>query len=70
MLQHPRFGRVFAVSGILVGVSLLLLNLFSFPTPPSEAGLVDLGPALGVWYLAVSIQVARSFNWVDEQLTR
>lgn len=70
MLRHPRFGRVFAIAGILVGALLLLLNLFSFPTPPSEAGLVDLGPVLGVWYLAVSIQVGRSFRWVDEQLAR
>jgi len=70
MLRHPRFGKLIAVAGMAVGGILLFLNLFSFPTPPSDAGLVDLGPVLGLWYLAVTIQVGRSFKWVDEELDR
>jgi len=51
---------------MLVGAALLVLNLQTFPTPPANAGLFDLGPVLGLWYLAVTIQVARSFHWIDE----
>jgi len=43
------------------------LNLATFPTPPAEAHLVDLGPAVGLWYLAVSIQMWRSLGWAKER---
>ena len=63
MLRHPRFGRVFAFFGIVIAAGLLALHLYTFPTPPQNAGLVDLGPALGLWYLVVTIQMWRSLAW-------
>lgn len=63
MLQHPRFGRIFGVFGMAIGAGLLALHLYTFPTPPQNAGLVDLGPALGLWYLLVTIQMWRSLSW-------
>ena len=63
MLRHPRFGRVFAFSGMAIAAGLLALHLYTFPTPPQNAGLVDLGPALGLWYLVVTIQMWRSLPW-------
>jgi len=63
MLRHPRFGRVFAASGAAVGFTLLLFNLYTFPTPPANAGLLDLGPVVGLWYLAVTMQMWRSLRW-------
>jgi hypothetical protein len=69
MLGHPRFGRVFAVLGIAVGGGLLGLHLSTFPTPPQNAGLVDLGPALGLWYLAVTIQMWRSYSWAKQRIS-
>lgn len=63
MLRHPRFGRVFAFSGIALAAGLLASHLYTFPMPPQKAGLVDLGPALGLWYLIVTIQMWRSFSW-------
>ena len=59
MLADPRFGRWFGVSGIAVATALYVLNFATFPTPPNSAGLVDLGPAVGLWYAAVSIQALR-----------
>jgi len=59
MLRHPRFGRIFTFFGIAIGVGLLGLHLWTFPLPPQNAGLFDLGPALGLWYLAVTIQMWR-----------
>ncbi len=68
MWSHPRLGRVFAVAGILIAVLLLALNLYTFPEPPGESNLIDLGPFVGLWYLAVSIQMWRSLNWVRQSL--
>jgi len=68
MFRHPRFGTVWGLMMVLVGGGLLVLNLASFPDPPGEAGLVDLGPLSRVLYLLVSIRVLRSLSWVDEHL--
>lgn len=61
MLADPRFGRWFGISGIAVATALYAFNFATFPTPPGSgsAGLVDLGPAVGLWYAAVSIQALR-----------
>ncbi len=65
MWRHPRFGRIFAFLGMAIAVGLLALHLYTFPTPPQNAGLVDLGPALGLWYLVVTIQMWRSLSWAQ-----
>ena len=59
MLADPRFGRRFAVPGIAVAGGLYVLNFATFPTPPAAEGLVDLGPLVGLWYAAVSVQALR-----------
>ncbi len=63
MLHHPRFGRVFGVVGLVFATALAALNLATFPTPPGNAGLVDLGPLVALWYVAVSVQMLRSRCW-------
>lgn len=63
MKGHPRFGWWFAGPGLALGAGLLITNLAVFPTPPSAAGLFDLGPLVGLWYLAATIQAWRSLGW-------
>lgn len=63
MLRHPRFGRAFAFFGLAISGAFLALNFYTFPTPPANAGLVDLGPGIGLWYLVVTIQMWRSLPW-------
>jgi hypothetical protein len=65
MMKHPRFGIVFGWSGAAVSILLLALNLYTFPTPPADASLFDMGPLVGLWYAAVTVQVYRSLGWVD-----
>jgi hypothetical protein len=69
MIRHPRFGRVVGSVGILIGAALLAFNLATFPAPPAEAGSIDLGPLLGLWYLVVTIMLARSVGWLKDQLS-
>lgn len=67
MIADRRFGRWFGVAGIIVAIALYALNFASFPTPPASDGLVDLGPLVGLWYAAVSIQALRLRRALREQ---
>ena len=55
MVGHRAFGRLIGSFGLLAGGGLLLLNLLTFPVPPALAGLVDLGPLTGVWWVIVIV---------------
>jgi len=63
MWRHVRFGKVFALTGLAIALALLALNFYTFPEPPGSAGLIDLGPVVGLWYLVVTIQMWRSLTW-------
>ena len=70
MMKHPRFGKIFGLIGFLIGHLLLVFNLSTFPTPPGDAGLIDLGPVVGLWYLAATILIIRSLKWFDKQMDK
>jgi hypothetical protein len=67
-LRHPRLGIAVGVGGVAIAIGLLALNLYTFPTPPANAGLVDLGPAVGLWYLVVTILVLASLRWARSMI--
>ena len=48
--------RLLSVPGAVVALALIALNLAAFPEPPSSAGLVDVGPLVGLWYSAVTVR--------------
>ncbi len=66
LARHPRFGMLFAVPGVAVGICTLAFNLYTFPTAPASAGLIDLGPAVGAWYVIALIRLALVSGWVRE----
>ncbi len=66
-LYHPRLGRITGSLGVLIALGLLGFNLATFPTPPANAGLIDLGPFIGAWYLLVTVLVIRSRRWVRQR---
>ncbi len=68
MFNHPRFGRVFAFSGFAVAFALFALHLLTFPAAPRSAGPLGLGPAIGLWYFFVTVQMWRSFAWARQRL--
>jgi len=59
MLRSRFFGLIFGISGMVIGMALLALNVATAPNPPGSTGLVDLGPLVGLWFLVVSIQMVR-----------
>ena len=66
MLSHPRFGRIFGWSGITSSAALLILNLWTFPIAPAYAGLIDLGPLVALWFMAVFVRMLMPRGWGDE----
>lgn len=63
MWSHPRFGKIFAIISVGLGVALLVLNMSTFPVPPGDAGSVDIGPFVGLWFLVLAIRVRTSVRW-------
>ncbi|MGD2070617.1 MAG: hypothetical protein PVI57_18230 [Gemmatimonadota bacterium] len=62
--RHPRFGLLYAVPGVLIAVAMVAANVSTFPTPPAAAGSVDLGPLVGLWFMASAIRAGTSLAWV------
>ena len=60
---HPRFGIVFGTVTILAASLLLVLNLWTFPAPPGESGLIDVGPFVGLWFVVLSLRMLFSVKW-------
>lgn len=53
LYRHPDGHRLLGAAGIVLAAVLLLFNIWTFPLPPSEAGLIDLGPATAIWWLVL-----------------
>jgi hypothetical protein len=70
MWPHPRFGRLLALSGGSIAIALVVVNLAAFPEPPADAGSIDLGPLVGLWYLIVTVRLAMSAGWAAEAAGR
>lgn len=68
MFNHPKLGKIISISGLLISVALIILNAISFPVPPSNAGLFDLGPIVGLWYFIITLMIIFRLKWVDEKL--
>ena len=68
MYSHPKFGKLFSLTGIVISILLIGFNLSTFPTPPSESGAIDFGPLLGLWGLGVTINILIRYKWVDTKL--
>ena len=68
MCSHPRYGKIWGILTIVIGAALLILNVATFPVPPSSAGLFDLGPITGILYLIIVLRMITSLKWVDQAL--
>lgn len=53
-----------SATGFIAGGLHFGMKLITFPEPPSETGLFDAGPLIGLWYGAVCIQILRSLKWL------
>ena len=66
--RHPKLGKIFSISGVVISLLMIITNVSSFPIPPESAGLIDWGPFIGLWYLAVTIKILFSRKWAKQYL--
>ena len=62
LLRYNKIIKLIGVIGIAVASLTLFLNLYTFPTPPSQAGLFDAGPFVGSWYIFICILLFRAYK--------
>jgi hypothetical protein len=62
LVRSRGLARVLGVAGVILGSLLAVFNIATFPAPPADAGLLDLGPFVGIWYLCLTLLVAR-LHW-------
>lgn len=69
VFQHPKLGKIFSISGIIISLLMIVTNVISFPIPPSKE-LIDFGPFIGLWYLAITIKIVFSRKWIHQQIQK
>lgn len=60
IMRHPAFGRIFGGIGVILGAVGLVLNIATFPTPPINVGLPDVGPFVVSWYVILFVLLIRA----------
>jgi hypothetical protein len=70
MLGRRGLGAWLAVPGLLIASIFLVFNIATFPYPPDTAGLVDLGPLVGLWYLVVYVRLGVSSVLLEREHRR
>ena len=53
-----RLGPWWALPSIALGAALIVLNAMTFPWPPASRGLFDIGPAIGLFVMALAARLA------------
>jgi len=61
---------IIGIFGILAGSLLLIFNMWTFPYPPAETGLIDLGPVTGIWWVVVIVMMIRADKRTSGQVNR
>ncbi len=62
LVFNSNYGKLIGTAGMVISFAALGLNLATFPTAPSEYGLIDLGPGIGLWYAVILYLLWRSFQ--------
>lgn len=58
IFRRAGLGRVWGLASAVLGIALIALNAATFPWPPGDAGLVDIGPLIGVFVMALGGRLA------------
>ena len=56
--RRSGLGLGWGIPSVLLGVALIALNAATFPWPPGERGLIDVGPAIGLFVMALAARLA------------
>ena len=50
-------GPVWAIPAIVLGAVLAVVNAATFPWPPSDVGIMDIGPVIGLFMTALAVRL-------------
>ncbi len=56
--RRTGLGLAWAIPSAVFGIAVIVLNVATFPWPPANRGLVDIGPAIALFLLALSARLA------------
>lgn len=56
--RRSGFGPGWGIPAVLFGIALFALNASTFPIPPANSGLFDIGPVVGLFMLALFVRLA------------
>jgi hypothetical protein len=56
--RRSGLGLGWGIPSVLLGVALIVLNAATFPWPPGDRGLIDVGPAIGLFVMALAARLA------------
>jgi hypothetical protein len=56
--KSPNFSKILGYIGSLLALGLLAFNMYTFPNPPADSGLFDIGPLLALWMFVFYIWFA------------
>ena len=55
--RRKGFGPGWGVPSTLLGIALIVLNAATFPWPPGDRGLVDIGPFIALFWVAMAVRL-------------
>jgi hypothetical protein len=58
MRKRSGLGPGWAIPSVVLGVLLIALNAATFPWPPADGGLFDIGPVIGLFVMALAGRLA------------
>jgi len=68
MRARNGLGPWWAIPSIVLGAALIVLNACTFPWPPGDRGLFDIGPFIGVFVLLLATRLAWLGHKAERQL--
>jgi len=57
MRRRTGLGPGWGIPSMMLGAALILLNTATFPWPPGDRGLFDIGPFIGVFVMALAARL-------------
>lgn len=59
VLNISKYSMYYGIFGTIIGMSTLALNLYAFPVPPRDFGIIDLGPYIGLWFFGLIVYLIK-----------
>jgi hypothetical protein len=55
--RRSGLGLAWAIPSVVLGMALIVLNAATFPWPPGDRGLVDIGPFIGLFVMVLAARL-------------